>query len=282
MVDFDQCFVHLLTCVSSVIGPAMGGALAKPCDAYPTFFPRHTIFDKYPFLLPNILCTIVLTIGLTIGVLFLEETNETKKDRFDPGLMAGNWLLQCLRLKERPTSHEWTFSDKSTSLESPETDLLVQEEDPPEYSDEAAPPLYKSTYTTPRQSSSRSQSPDSRLGSVNMAFSHERLGASNAFSKQVILTIATFGVLALYVLPASFCINILMMPTVTPSLSTNSCLSFSVSLWRRIPSNRSHSARMGALVTLLRKWAFSWLSRRSTLWALSFSSFQWPLGVLAH
>ena len=181
----------------------MGGALAKPCEAYPSLFPRGSIFDTFPFLLPNIVCTIVLVIGLTIGILFLEETNEAKRDRFDPGLLAGNWILQCLGLQANTASEGEGFSDKSTDLDLPEAALLIQEEDPPEYSHDAAPPLYRSTNPTPRQSSSRSQSPDSRPSSTATSYTSDRFGASNAFSRQVVLTIATFGILALYAFSAS-------------------------------------------------------------------------------
>ena len=65
----------------SILGPALGGALAQPCDSYPTLFARGSIFDRFPFLLPNLVCAIILAFGVLIGILFLEETHE----RYRPG-----------------------------------------------------------------------------------------------------------------------------------------------------------------------------------------------------
>lgn len=81
-------------CLGSIIGPALGGALAQPCDSYPSLFPRNTIFDRYPFLLPNFVCVVVLVVGISIGILFLEETHSEKKFQRDRGLEAGKWLTR--------------------------------------------------------------------------------------------------------------------------------------------------------------------------------------------
>ncbi|KAI5290797.1 hypothetical protein KEM52_000350, partial [Ascosphaera acerosa] len=70
-------------CLGSIIGPAMGGALAQPCDNYPSLFPRGSIFDSFPFLLPNLICVVILLVGITVGVLFLEETHPEKRYRRD-------------------------------------------------------------------------------------------------------------------------------------------------------------------------------------------------------
>lgn len=80
-------------CLGSIIGPAMGGALAQPCQNYPGLFQRHTIFDSFPFLLPNLVCVVVLVFGVIVGFLFLEETHPEKRYRRDPGLELGNWLI---------------------------------------------------------------------------------------------------------------------------------------------------------------------------------------------
>ncbi|MDN6500075.1 MAG: MFS transporter [Yaniella sp.] len=80
-------------CLGSIIGPAMGGALAQPCDNYPALFARSTLWDKFPFLLPNLVCITVLVCGIVVGFLFLEETHPEKKHRRDPGLELGHWLV---------------------------------------------------------------------------------------------------------------------------------------------------------------------------------------------
>jgi MFS family permease len=84
-------------CLGSIIGPAMGGALAMPCEAYPWLFPKGGLFDAYPFLLPNLVSVGVLICGITTGFLFLEETHTTiKNDRRDVGLECGDLLLKKL------------------------------------------------------------------------------------------------------------------------------------------------------------------------------------------
>ncbi|EFW20786.1 MFS multidrug transporter [Coccidioides posadasii str. Silveira] len=54
-------------CLGSIIGPALGGALAQPCQNYPALFSGNSIFAQYPFLLPNLVCVVILVVGITIG-----------------------------------------------------------------------------------------------------------------------------------------------------------------------------------------------------------------------
>lgn len=75
-------------CLGSIIGPAMGGALAQPCVNYPWLFSRNTLFDRFPFLLPNLVCIVVLICGIVVGFLFLEETHPKRSTE---GTLAVNW-----------------------------------------------------------------------------------------------------------------------------------------------------------------------------------------------
>ncbi|QVM08207.1 hypothetical protein D8B26_002900 [Coccidioides posadasii str. Silveira] len=84
-------------CLGSIIGPALGGALAQPCQNYPALFSGNSIFAQYPFLLPNLVCVVILVVGITIGILFLEETHGEKKHQRDRGLEAGEWLMRKIR-----------------------------------------------------------------------------------------------------------------------------------------------------------------------------------------
>ncbi|EEP82295.1 conserved hypothetical protein [Uncinocarpus reesii 1704] len=86
-------------CLGSIIGPALGGALAQPCDNYPSLFSQDSIFAKYPFLLPNLVCVVILAVGITIGLLFLEETHAEKRLKRDRGREVGNWLMTKLRAR---------------------------------------------------------------------------------------------------------------------------------------------------------------------------------------
>ena len=71
----------------------IGGALARPCISYPELFPSGTIWDRYPYLLPNLFSAFVVFVGVVNGILFLEETHAEKKLRRDRGLELGNWIL---------------------------------------------------------------------------------------------------------------------------------------------------------------------------------------------
>ena len=80
----------------SIVGSGLGGTLAEPVKNYPTYFSSGSLFDKYPYLLPNLVCAIVVVFGLLIGILFLEETHEDKKNRRDVGLEIGRRIIQLL------------------------------------------------------------------------------------------------------------------------------------------------------------------------------------------
>lgn len=85
-----------LTIHSSIIGAGIGGVLSDPVKSYPDFFDSNGLFGKYPYLLPNLVCTAIVVLGLVVGLLFLEETHEDKRSRTDPGLKAGQWILDNL------------------------------------------------------------------------------------------------------------------------------------------------------------------------------------------
>ena len=174
------------TCSRSIVGPALGGALAQPCDNYPTFFPRGTIFDHYPFLLPNLVCAAVLAVGVVIGILFLEETHGQKKHRRDLGIVAGQWILSHIGHKNVPA-----FTEKPTYVNFKDYNILVEDE---------PPPGYRTTEGSPRLASSRAQSPsatctDSKPIDRPLPTDKPR-SAGKAFTKQVILNIIAFGILA--------------------------------------------------------------------------------------
>lgn len=164
-------------CLGSIIGPAMGGALAQPCLNYPWLFPKNTLFDKYPFLLPNIICTVVLAFGVTIGILFLEETHAEKKHNRDYGIEAGKWLLARLFGHE---STPWT----ETKVESPYLPLL-EDEQPPGYTSSEGSPRIPMAHglAVAREPESGFQPQESR-------------GVAKAFNRQVIVIIIGYGLLA--------------------------------------------------------------------------------------
>ncbi|KAI9042152.1 MFS transporter [Aspergillus affinis] len=162
-------------CLGSIIGPAMGGALAQPCDNYPWLFQRGTIFDSFPFLLPNVVCVVILVFGVVVGLLFLEETHPEKKYRRDPGLELGHWLVGKCSGSRVQLSED---TDVKTDLTG--TDYF-----------DLPPPEYRSTESSPRLGPVKES--DSLSDNDDIEGQKE---TPKAFTKQVIFNIIAYGVLA--------------------------------------------------------------------------------------
>ena len=152
-----------------------------PCEAYPWLFPKGTLFDKYPFLLPNLVCVVVLTFGIANGLLFLEETHANMKDRRDIGLELGDYLVEKMLGIQRNRS----YHDKSRTPIPNELDGLTME-DPP--------PGYRSTEGSPRLCSTPATSivldPETALSEKAPR------GCLVAFNRQVLLIIIGYAILA--------------------------------------------------------------------------------------
>jgi hypothetical protein len=117
-------------------------------------FGDSDLFAKFPYLLPNLVCTAVVILGLVVGFLFLEETHQDKRNGNDIGLKLGRRLLRSMPCLGRtspdveeqdshlcsaddekgdyrpvPTSPQMTPST-STSLDLPEDRVVVSEKEP--------------------------------------------------------------------------------------------------------------------------------------------------------
>lgn len=161
-------------CLGSIIGPALGGALAQPCDNYPSFFPRGTIFDRYPFLLPNFVCVVVLVVGVCIGILFLEETHSEKRFQRDRGLEAGQWLTRKFKeFKHRSGGQVDEVSEDHTPF-------LLEE----------SPRGYESTENSPRLTSVK-------LPTISINdCSKQKKSIVRIFTPRIIYIILGYGILA--------------------------------------------------------------------------------------
>ncbi|PVI04101.1 MFS general substrate transporter [Periconia macrospinosa] len=180
-------------CLGTIIGATLGGILARPALALPSWF-QGTIFDAYPFLLPNLVCTAVVICGLAVGILFLEETHEDRKYDHDRGLDAGRWLLSKL-------GHD--SSDASYAQLTDKDALLLDERDPML----VHPPT--STSSSPTLCSSRpslSDPPPFHLEKQTTAAPTVR----SAFTKQVCLNIVCYGILAFHTISLEQLLPILM------------------------------------------------------------------------
>jgi hypothetical protein len=146
----------------------------------PAWF-EGTIFDTYPYLLPNLVCTVIVVCGLTIGVLFLEETHEDRKYDQDRGRDAGQWLLS----KVWKQAAYAPLSDKDVPVDEMRSML-----------DSHAPRTYRSAESSPTLCSSRSSlsEPPPYVLEKDVTPAPK---IRNAFTKQVCLNILCYGILAL-------------------------------------------------------------------------------------
>jgi MFS family permease len=61
--------------IGTIIGPSIGGFFASPHENFPRLFPASSIFTKFPYLLPNVICSLLLLCSIIAGYLFIEETH---------------------------------------------------------------------------------------------------------------------------------------------------------------------------------------------------------------
>ncbi|CEL08257.1 Putative Permease of the major facilitator superfamily [Aspergillus calidoustus] len=71
--------------IGTIIGPAVGGLLAKPAESYPSVFSHDGLFGKFPYLLPNLVCSILLLGSIIFAWLFLQETHPDMQPMDDLG-----------------------------------------------------------------------------------------------------------------------------------------------------------------------------------------------------
>lgn len=193
-------------CMGAFIGSGLGGALADPVRNYPGVFHEGTIFDKFPYLFTNLVCTGVVVFSMIVGVLFLEETHEDLKHKPDFGLQIGNWILSKVQRK----STSWISSRKG---EMTGETLSLIDDMPPDYRSAASsptltpshlsslpPPAYRSIDASPRNSLTNDQQDFVRdiEEALNRSEQHAKAkpATSNAFTKQVMLNITGYGILA--------------------------------------------------------------------------------------
>ena len=138
-------------------------------------------------MLPNLVCAVILAVGVLVGVLFLEETHQELKGRKDYGIEARSWLVGLCQTKKA----DRFVLDKVGEANFQENFALLEDEEPPGY---------RTTDGSPRHPSTPSCSPsalpaDAKLNSGRRLKS-KPVGTRKAFTKQVMLNIAGFGLLA--------------------------------------------------------------------------------------
>ncbi|KAI0100604.1 major facilitator superfamily domain-containing protein [Nemania sp. FL0031] len=179
-------------CLGSIIGPMIGGALARPCISYPSLFAPGTIWDRYPYLLPNLFSAFIVLIGVINGLLFLEETHSQKKMERDRGLELGNWILSkftSFRKCAEPRDEKSKLSDRDDEMQP----LIDHDEQLPTYRTNENTPA-----NSPRLRST--SAPSITQDALDLAQSREDVGVgfSKIFTRPVVLNIISFGIMAFH------------------------------------------------------------------------------------
>ena len=161
----------------------IGGALARPVNAFPSIFAPGSLWDHYPYLLPNLFSAVCVFMGVVVGVLFLEETHEEKKHKRDRGVELGKRLVAYFQRRKRSSASPKSLEDEP---------LLETGEQLPGYqSTDAGQPLASVT-------SASLQAPvDLENPVVTRVPPAEPPSSSKIFTRPVILIIVTYGILAL-------------------------------------------------------------------------------------
>ncbi|KAH7030883.1 major facilitator superfamily domain-containing protein [Microdochium trichocladiopsis] len=170
-------------CLGSIVGPMIGGALARPCDSYPRLFPPGTIWDRYPYLLPNVFSALVVLVGVANGLLFLEETHAEKKQKRDRGIEIGRWILDRISVSKLSDAKTSSRLQPGHDEERPLLEVSDTQSPPPGY-----------------QTREGSPSCSPRLGPLDdfKLPPQERPEKAVIFTRQVVLNIMSFGILAFH------------------------------------------------------------------------------------
>ncbi|CAG8958359.1 hypothetical protein HYFRA_00011036 [Hymenoscyphus fraxineus] len=118
----------LVWSLGSIFGPSFGGFFAKPAENMPGLFGHNALLIKFPFLLPNLVASFFFLTGISTGIFFLKETLETKKHRTDWGLTIGKkgvaLVKRVFNMNSSKGKPHHSFSsppDERTSLLGPKT-----------------------------------------------------------------------------------------------------------------------------------------------------------------
>ncbi|CAN9085853.1 unnamed protein product [Alternaria alternata] len=233
-------------CLGTIIGGALGGLLARPANVMPFF--QDTIFETYPFLLPNLVCTGFVVLGLTVGILFLEETHEDRKYDQDRGREAGQWLLRKLWKREA----EATFDDKDASLDEMRSMLSDHDHNVQAYRSTDSSPTLCSTRT------SISEVPEFELDKQLAPAPTFR----QAFTKQVILNVVCYGILAFHTISLEQLLPILMSKDVPAKGSQHLPFRFEGGFGWSTQTTGAFLAAQGFLQMFAQVILFPWVSKK--------------------
>ncbi|KAM6533699.1 hypothetical protein FALCPG4_006663 [Fusarium falciforme] len=183
----------MVWCIGSIVGPMIGGALARPCISYPEIFARGTIWDRYPYLLPNLFSAATVFVGVIIGLLYLDETHAEKKTQRDRGREIGDYLAKlfgrvtkCNGRGRAPEKQALLDGERRVSYGSRHGSSSSDEED-------EALPAYQSQESSPRLAPM-----DDTRSLESQPLEPIVQEKPKTFTKPVIMNIISYGILAFH------------------------------------------------------------------------------------
>ncbi|KAJ9138876.1 MFS general substrate transporter [Pleurostoma richardsiae] len=97
----------------AIIGPMIGGTTADPHASFPRLFPEGSLFERLPYLLPNLICAGILLVSIVLGYFLLEETHPDMQPR-------------VLLPDDTYVSEETPLMETSDALKRPAIDLRAE------------------------------------------------------------------------------------------------------------------------------------------------------------
>ncbi|KAK4134754.1 MFS general substrate transporter [Trichocladium antarcticum] len=92
--------------LGTIVGPMIGGLFADPHVSYPDLFPQGSLFERFPYLLPNLICAALLLVSIVLGYFLLEETHPDMQPRVllpdDTFLSENTPLIETSDAMKRP------------------------------------------------------------------------------------------------------------------------------------------------------------------------------------
>lgn len=99
--------------IGTIIGPFIGGTFADPHQTWPQAFPEGGLFDRFPYLLPNLICAALLLVSIVLGYFLLVETHPDMQSRM---LLPADAYL----------SEETPLRETSDAMKRPAVDLRAE------------------------------------------------------------------------------------------------------------------------------------------------------------
>jgi hypothetical protein len=85
----------------TVVGPVIGGYLAEPVKKYPSLFRPDTVWERFPYLLPNLVVVVFLLASAVSGFLGLQEVHPRFQGQIDLGRKVSAAIQSLVRSRKR-------------------------------------------------------------------------------------------------------------------------------------------------------------------------------------